>query len=69
MHDGSLATLKDVVAFYDRGGLANPSLSPMMQTLGLTGAERDDLAAFLESLSGEIDPRVLARPLRRARAD
>ena len=63
MHDGSQATLKDVVAFYDRGGLANSSLSPMMRPLGLTGAERDDLAAFLESLSGEIDPRVLARPV------
>jgi cytochrome c peroxidase len=28
MHDGSLATLEEVVEFYDRGGRANPNLSP-----------------------------------------
>jgi cytochrome c peroxidase len=27
MHDGSLATLRDVVEFYNRGGVANPNLS------------------------------------------
>jgi cytochrome c peroxidase len=63
MHDGSLATLRDVIAFYDRGGNPNPSLSLMMQPLGLTEAEQADLVAFLESLTGRIDPRVLARPM------
>jgi cytochrome c peroxidase len=62
MHDGSLATLPDVIAFYDRGGVPNPDLSPMMQPLRLDPAEQADLVAFLVSLTGRIDPRVTARP-------
>jgi cytochrome c peroxidase len=63
MHDGSLKTLAEVVAFYDRGGLPNPSLSPMVQPLGLSAQEQADLVAFLEALTGEIDPVVLRRPV------
>ena len=63
MHDGSLATLKEVVAFYDRGGIANPSLSPEMARLHLSASEQDDLVAFLESLTGEIAPEAARRPL------
>lgn len=54
MHDGSLATLKEVVAFYVRGGVVNSSLSPDMSRLDLSTGEQDDLVAFLESLTGEI---------------
>ena len=62
MHDGSLATLKEVVAFYVRGGIANPSLSPDMFRLDLSAAEQDDLVAFLESLTGEIAPEAAKPP-------
>jgi len=51
MHDGSLATLADVVEFYDRGGVPNDGLDPRIRPLGLTGRERADLVAFLESLT------------------
>ena len=54
MHDGSIATLRDVVAFYDRGGITNPSLSPEMARLSLSASEQEDLVAFLEALTGEI---------------
>ena len=50
MHDGSLATLEDVVAFYARGGNANPTLDPHMQPLQLTAADQRNLVAFLLSL-------------------
>lgn len=36
MHDGSLATLEEVVDFYDRGGIANPTLDPRIRPLNLT---------------------------------
>ena len=35
MHDGSLATLEDVVDFYDTGGRPNPYLSPLLRPLFL----------------------------------
>jgi cytochrome c peroxidase len=59
MHDGSLSTLAEVVAFYDRGGVPNPLLDPRVRPLGLSAGERADLVAFLESLtSGDVDALV-----------
>jgi cytochrome c peroxidase len=58
MHDGSQKTLEEVVAFYDRGGHKNPWLSSDVKPLKLTNQEQKDLVAFLNSLSGEIDPEV-----------
>ncbi|HSM30214.1 MAG TPA: cytochrome c peroxidase [Woeseiaceae bacterium] len=52
MHDGSLATLRDVVLFYNRGGMANEVLDPLIKPLGLSDEEIDDLLAFLKSLTG-----------------
>jgi cytochrome c peroxidase len=54
MHDGSEATLEEVVDFYDRGGIANPNLSKEIKPLKLSGSEKRDLVAFLESLTGEV---------------
>src|SRR2546426_416768 len=51
MHDGSFATLWDVMDHYNKGGVPNPNLDGGMQRLGLTEAEIDDLVAFLESLT------------------
>jgi cytochrome c peroxidase len=53
MHDGSLATLDEVVAFYDRGGTPNPNLSTGIQRLFLTRQERADLVALLRALTSE----------------
>jgi cytochrome c peroxidase len=54
MHDGSLTTLDDVIDFYDRGGRGNPSLDPEIRPLGLTADEKSELAAFLKTLSGDV---------------
>lgn len=53
MHDGSLATLDEVVAWYVKGGQPNPFLSPLIEPLDLTAEEQADLVAFLEALTGE----------------
>ncbi len=53
MHDGSEATLLGVVAFYDRGGEPNPYLDGGIVPLKLTDQEKQDLVAFLESLTGQ----------------
>lgn len=53
MHDGSLATLDDVVDFYDKGGIKNKNLDENMKPLNLTAQEKKDLVAFLHSLNGE----------------
>ncbi len=58
MHDGSEKTLADVVAFYNKGGVQNPSLSSDVRPLGLTTPEQADLVEFLKALSGEIDAEV-----------
>ena len=52
MHDGSFANLPAVIDFYDQGGVANENLSPMIKPLHLTAEEKQDLLAFLRSLTG-----------------
>ncbi len=54
LHDGSEATLLDVVVLYDRGGIPNKNLDPLMLPLNLTETERADLVAFMESLTGTM---------------
>ncbi|BCX04844.1 MAG: hypothetical protein KatS3mg053_2782 [Candidatus Roseilinea sp.] len=63
MHDGSMATLEEVIRFYERGGrkitggpyAGDGRLSPLKNGLvsgfTLTDAQRQDLIAFLESLT------------------
>ena len=53
MHNGSEATLKDVIEFYDRGGDAKENVSPFITPLGLTSQEKKDLVEFLKALDGE----------------
>jgi cytochrome c peroxidase len=53
MHDGSLATLWDVMDHYNKGGVPNPFLDGGMQRLGLSEAEIDDLVAFLFTLTDD----------------
>jgi cytochrome c peroxidase len=54
MHDGSEATLREVIAFYNEGGRKNAWLSKEMRPLGLSDAEQADLLAFLEALTGPV---------------
>jgi cytochrome c peroxidase len=54
MHDGSEGTLAEVIDFYNRGGIANPNLSKEIKPLHLSVPEKQDLIAFLESLTGEV---------------
>ena len=61
MHDGSLATLEDVLRHYETGITERPSLSrDLPRKLELTRAERDDLLAFLNSLSSDGIPKSRA---------
>jgi cytochrome c peroxidase len=53
MHDGSLATLRDVVEHYNKGGNPNPWMSKKIQPLNLSKDEVDLLVSFMESLDGE----------------
>ena len=52
MHDGSLKTLLEVVEHYNKGGTANPTLSPKMKKLDMTEQEKLDLVAFMEACTG-----------------
>jgi cytochrome c peroxidase len=56
MHDGSLATLAEVIDHYDRGGQQRPSLSDEMRPLHLSQQEKTDLIAFLHTLTGDNAP-------------
>jgi cytochrome c peroxidase len=68
MHDGSLKTLRDVVQFYNKGGVKNPNLDPIMQPLGLSESDVDHLVAFLKALSQTSDPKsILPNATRRAK--
>ncbi len=67
MHTGHLATLRDVVAFYNEGGATSDFAGvkdARMVPLNLSEGEIDDLVAFLETLTGTpvpaewlVDPR------------
>jgi cytochrome c peroxidase len=72
MHDGSAATLEDVIAHYAAGGRTiasgpflgvghdNPNKSPTVRGFTLSPEQREDLIAFLRSLTDEPlmhDPR------------
>ena len=54
MHTGALATLDDVVEFYNQGGGPGSNKSPKMLKLNLTDSEKEDLVAFLKSLTGAL---------------
>ncbi len=51
MHNGSLATLEDVVEFYRQGGGPNSHLDPDVKPLSLTDSDAASLVAFLRGLS------------------
>lgn len=56
MHNGMLASLADVVEFYNAGGGENEfsaTKTKLIKPLGLNDKEKVDLVAFIESLSGD----------------
>lgn len=53
MHDGSIATLEEVVDYYDKGGVANKNLDERMKPLKLSAGDKKDLVEFLKGLNGE----------------
>jgi cytochrome c peroxidase len=62
MHDGSLATLEEVVEFYSKGGNRNPYLDAELLPLGLTPEEKRSLISFLQSLAGDLREGVPGNP-------
>ncbi len=62
MHDGSIATLPEVIDHYANGGRAssNPRKSELIRRFDITAEEKADVVHFLESLTDEpllTDPR------------
>jgi cytochrome c peroxidase len=57
MHDGSAATLEEVIDIYDRGGIEKRlSLSPEIVPLHLNAQEKIDLLTFLHTLTSRDKP-------------
>ena len=56
LHNGTLATLRDVVELYDRGGIDRPSRSREIRPLGLAAEDKDALLAFMRTLTSADGP-------------
>jgi len=52
MHDGSIATLEDVVRYYGKGGNANPNLDKNLKPVEFSNDDVKHLVAFLNALTG-----------------
>jgi hypothetical protein len=53
-HNGGQSTLRQVVAFYKRGGdFDNPTLAPAIRPFPLSGEQANDLVAFMMALTDE----------------
>jgi cytochrome c peroxidase len=54
MHDGSMATLVEVIDFYSDGGRPNPYIDPEIRPRNFASEEKRALIAFLRSLNGHV---------------
>jgi len=54
MHDGSVASLREVLEFYNAGAGDNPLLDPIIQPLDLSDDDIEDLLTFLQTLEGRF---------------
>lgn len=61
MHDGSISTLQEVIAHYNRGGVPNPQLDPRMRPLGLSEQEQAQLVAFMHAFSANDNLKALGK--------
>ncbi|HVG18849.1 MAG TPA: cytochrome-c peroxidase, partial [Blastocatellia bacterium] len=57
-HDGSAATLFDVVRFYVKGGNENRMRDWQLEAVDLSESEQRDLVEFLKSLTGDEAKRM-----------
>jgi cytochrome c peroxidase len=62
MHHGEQTTLDAVMRHYEKGGIDRESRSPLMQPLQLTDQERQDLIAFMETLTATTRERAVVKP-------
>jgi cytochrome c peroxidase len=68
MHNGMYQTLREVMVHYNDGGIHSLGgesigvIDEKIKKLNLTEQEIDDLVAFMESLTGQLDPAVAAEP-------
>ncbi len=53
MHNGSISSLEEVIAFYNAGGIRNELLDPLLRPLNLSDEESKQLLAFLTTLTGD----------------
>ncbi|MFA6917087.1 MAG: cytochrome c peroxidase [Parachlamydiales bacterium] len=53
MHDGCLQTIEDVIDYYDKGGIPNKNLHPLMKPLHLSAEDKKALISFIKALDGE----------------
>ena len=53
MHDGAFTNLKQVMEFYNKGGVPNELLSPLIQPLDLTDEEIEQVISFMHTLTGD----------------
>jgi len=53
MHDGSIATLEEVVDHYASGGADNPNKSSLVNGFVISDREKQDLIAFLRTLTDD----------------
>jgi len=60
MHNGIFSSLEEVIDFYNQGGIKNELLSPLLRALELKVEEKENLLAFLLSLTGGNVPVLVA---------
>lgn len=53
MHDGSHKTLEEVIDYYDKGGIPNKNLHPLIRPLHLSDEDKKNLISFMKALDGE----------------
>lgn len=53
MHDGSMETLEEVVEHFNGGGVGHSNQNPDVKPLNLSSQEKEDLLAFLRSLTDQ----------------
>lgn len=53
MHDGSMASLEEVISHYNAGGQPDPRKDPRITPLQLSTGQQQDLAAFLRALTDD----------------
>lgn len=51
MHDGRFQTLEEVIDHYNSGGHPAPNVDPLIRPLGLTAQQKEELLAFLHTLT------------------